>query len=162
MLYNNWKRKINRIFAIILVLHHHASSIHISVLHYSLLFVVQCEDGGWYSTDTNPNDRGDMEYIEEVVKEAQSKREKSCRYPQKIYVRKVGTSSDGTEISSRFISGFDIVNPEDVDDTQKVFGDTITGFYCKNEDQLGSIKCSDYEIKLCCPRKFPMPVRNFY
>ena len=103
-----------------------------------------------------------MEYIEEVVKEAQSKREKSCRYPDKISVRKVGTSTDGIEISSRLYGSFDFVNPDDANDNQIVGGDTVTGFSCKNADQIGGIQCSDYEMKLCCPRKFPMPLCNSY
>ena len=109
-------------------------------------FLEQCAYGKWFNTDTNPGDRGDMEYIEDVVKVAQNIRAKSCRYPEKIAVRKQGALEE-KEFTERSTTS-------ETMDNQQVSGDTIAGFSCRNADQFGDITCSDYEIKLCCPGKF--------
>ena len=104
-----------------------------------------------------------MEYIEEVVKEAQKRRVKSCRYPEKISVRKQGDSNSANhkEFTSRSTISKSVENPNDAGDTQQVTGDTITGFSCTNADQTTGVSCSDYEINLCCiGRRFKIYVQT--
>jgi hypothetical protein len=125
------------------------------IFFFSLLET--CSYGDWFNTDTNPGDRGDIEYIEYVVKAAQNKRVKSCRYPEEVKVRKQGVPKSDQimfKFTSRSTRSWTVINPNDADDTQQVTGDTITGFSCTNADQTGGKTCSDYEIKLCCPGKF--------
>ena len=112
------------------------------------------------------NDRGDFERIEEIIKQAQTNRQKSCKFPEKIKVRQhlspavyaaLPESSRPEEwvITSRQLQSNTI-------DNQVVTGNTIEGFSCENSDQPGGARCKDYEVQLCCPGRliFNICIRN--
>ena len=92
--------------------------------------------------DTNPGGQGDTEMVAEIVQKHQTK---ACDVPLKINVRKTGTTDKAKTITTTNRQSFKI--------GQEEVSGSINGFSCKNADQLGDQRCSDYQIQLCCPRK---------
>ena len=95
------------------------------------------------------NDRGDFERIEEIIKQAQTNRQKSCKFPEKIKVRQHLSPADGTPAEEWVITSRQLQS--NTLDNQVVTGNTIEGFSCENSDQPGGARCKDYEVQLCCP-----------
>ena len=54
-------------------------------------FVDKCQEGDWFNTDSNILDRGDHERIETIIQQSQISRKKTCKFPEKIKVRRVLT-----------------------------------------------------------------------
>ena len=97
--------------------------------------------------DTNPGGQGDTEMVAEIVQKHQTK---ACDVPLKINVRKTGTTDKAKTITTTHTQSFKI--------GQEEVSGSINGFSCKNADQLGDQRCSDYQIQLCCPRKLSVKV----
>ena len=82
------------------------------------------------------------EMVAEIVQKYQTK---ACDVPLKINVRKTGTTDNAKTITTIHTQSFKI--------GQEEVSGSINGLSCKNADQLGDQRCSDYQIQLCCPRK---------
>ena len=87
-----------------------------------------------------------MEIIEEIVRLEGSR---ACAFPEKIRVRKHGESAVANVITSEVIGSFSV-------GSQQVSGSIRSGFTCRNDEQLNNEQCDDYEIQMCCPRKFTL------
>ena len=118
----------------------------------------ECQEGPWFNTDDNVNDRGDFEFIETIISKAQITRKKSCKFPKAIKVRRVLTPAERQnladndpllkewEITSENLQAYTFAA-----DNQIVSGNTLAGFKCENSDQPLGGKCKDFEVQLCCP-----------
>ena len=123
-------------------------------------FVDKCQEGDWFNTDNNILDRGDHERIETIIQQSQITRKKTCKFPEKIKVRRVLTPLEDQTLSENDplrdiweINSQNLQQHTFTKDNQKVFGNTIDGFKCEHVDQSGDGKCKDFEVQLCCPGK---------
>ena len=124
------------------------------MIEYKIYFFfnqASCKTGPWFNTDKNPGGVGDEEYIAEIVAANPTT---ACNFPEKVNVRKVGTQTIAKVLTNQNMQSFNL--DEVVDQARvsiSVSGNIIEGFICKNSDQIGTTRCSDYELQLCCPRK---------
>ena len=134
----------------------------------NFIFLDQCQEGAWFNTNDNLG-RGDQELIETVIQQAQISRKKSCKFPEKIKVRRVLTpEEDDTVRLDDPLRDIWEINSQNLQshiftaDNQRVGGDTLSGFECKNDVQLGNGKCKDFEVQLCCPGKCYSILTNLF
>ena len=121
-------------------------------------FVDKCQEGDWFNTDNNILDRGDHERIETIIQQSQISRKKTCKFPEKIKVRRVLTQSEDETLPENHplrdiweINSQNLQQHTFTEDNQKVFGNTLEGFKCEHVDQSGGGNCKDFEVQLCCP-----------
>ena len=117
-----------------------------------------CQEGPWFNTDDNVNDRGDFEFIETIISKAQISRKKSCKFPESIKVRRFLTSAERQNLANNdplldewTITRENLQAHTFAADNQIVSGNTLAGFKCENSDQPQGGKCKDFEVQLCCP-----------
>ena len=117
-----------------------------------------CQEGPWFNTDDNVNDRGDFEFIETIISKAQITRKKSCKFPKSIKVRRVLTPIERQNLADNDplrvewnITSENLQSYTFAADNQIVSGNTLAGFKCENSDQPLGGKCKDFEVQLCCP-----------